>query len=389
MLLPITDSTSGKRSFLVFEKLESYLKESDWCYYHSNAGLIDILGNYRTMQAHLRNSLVLRKLAEKTQAGSLIRIDLSTVANGVHVQMTVIADNGRDIYFNKKNIVEKTSPEIIARTIKNWLRSYEETIPYNGRVIGILGNQFTVDMGKFAGAWPGARVSIKRPIKKQVHPHLKKVVGWKTLPIAEGKIFHVEGAQFQGKITHYEARRRLKLRDWASVKEPSQEDIKGGFAEITPYKFSKLGFLNISLDMGTGSAAIPMGSVPEIDAFLIGTLISTEIWVSRHFWSSLHFGRKWGVYSPKEESESFFSSASMGITKIKLGYRYLPLGFFNGPRADAYLGFARYSYGVNNRADAGYSDAVLKGLLMGFKGMLPVHKKIQISLLLDFIISPN
>ena len=374
---------------MVFEKLEEYLKQSDWCYYHSNSGLIDILGNYKNMRAHLRNPFVLKKLAKKVKAGSLIRIGLATVIKGVEVRMRVIADNGRDFYFNKKTTLEKTNPTIIARTIKNWLRSYERTIPYNGRIIGILGSRFTVDMGTFAGAWSGASIAIRRPIKKQRHPLLKQIVGWKALPIANGKILHVEGNQFQGKVTHYITRRRLKLRDWVSVRKSQKaHSTEKDFLEDNPYKFGQLGQLGFSLDLSNNTARIITGNPRKASGLLIGLLINTEIWVSRNFWTSLELGRKWGLYTPKAAKEGFFDSASLGLTKLKLGYRHLPLDFFYGPKLDAYTGFARYSHGIKNRSNEGFTDTVFKGLLLGVKGTLPLHEKFHFSLLFDFILSP-
>ena len=390
MLLPITDSTKAKRAFIVFEELEKYLKESDWCYYHSNAGLIDILGNYRNMRAHLKNPRVLKKVAEKVKAGSLIRISLATVVNGIAVRMQIISDNGKDIYFNKKTTLEKTSPTNIARTVKNWLRGYERTIPYNGRIIGILGNRFIVDMGEFAGAWPGAKIAIKRPVTKQRHPLLKKIVGWKVLPIAEGKILHVEGNQFQGKVTHYETRRRLKLRDWVSVRKSQKAPVVSeDFFEENPYRFGKLGQFNFSLDISKGSNSSTSGDTKEIDGALIGAVIGTEIWVSRNFWVALELGKKWGIYTPKVANEGFFDSASLGRTKVKLGYRYLPLGFFYGPRVDSYIGIARYGHGIKNHGNQGFTDTVFNGLLIGAKGMVPLHETFYFSLLLDFIIAPG
>ena len=48
MLLPITDGVGGAIGFKVHEYLERYLKNSNWCYYKSNAGVVGILSNFNT-----------------------------------------------------------------------------------------------------------------------------------------------------------------------------------------------------------------------------------------------------------------------------------------------------------------------------------------------------
>ena len=87
---------------------------------------MNILGNYKSnLQAHLKNSDVLRVLAEKMKAGSLIRTDIEPQAKGVVVSINVVGDNGEDLYFSEKTALNTDSVEIISQTIKNWLEEYE------------------------------------------------------------------------------------------------------------------------------------------------------------------------------------------------------------------------------------------------------------------------
>ena len=67
LLLPVTDNLQGSMSYKVFEGLERYLQEGDWCYYRSNAGLLDILGQYRqNLEMHLENPEILKVISERT-----------------------------------------------------------------------------------------------------------------------------------------------------------------------------------------------------------------------------------------------------------------------------------------------------------------------------------
>ena len=93
LLLPIADGLEGAIGSKVFEEVETYLRDGNWCYYKSNSGLISVLTKYRNnLKTHLDNPEVLRTLAEKTKTGSLIKIDILNEVKGV--------DLGIKIYFN-------------------------------------------------------------------------------------------------------------------------------------------------------------------------------------------------------------------------------------------------------------------------------------------------
>ena len=70
--------------------------------------------------------------------------------------------------------------DLIANTIQNWLTVFEKTIPYDGRVIGVLGDQFTIDIGKASKVFVGNEVRVIRPVDKKKHPLLNEVVEWQS-----------------------------------------------------------------------------------------------------------------------------------------------------------------------------------------------------------------
>ena len=77
MLLPVRDSVGGALGFKVFEDVERYLKDSDWCYYTSNSEILNILSNYkRNLDSVLTNPEVLKIISEKTKTGSLMKVDI-------------------------------------------------------------------------------------------------------------------------------------------------------------------------------------------------------------------------------------------------------------------------------------------------------------------------
>ena len=401
MLLPVKDSIGGALGFKVFEDVESYLKDSNWCYYESNSEIINILGNYKkNLQSHLENREVLRIVAEKTTAGSLIKVDITKQVSGADVEVRVIGDNGEDIYFREKTNLKTDDPIVIAQTVKNWLDVYEKSIPYDGRIIGVLGHQFTVDIGRASGVITSSELLVIRPTRKRRHPLLKEIVDWDTTKIGTGRVFHVSGVQSQGKMEQYDTHRKLKMGDWVRLLKKGKPvaQNQGEFSNIEKgYEFGKMGRLGIMLNVGTGSDAIEnnntAGTNPvnkKVGGLLLGIDLNGEIWATRHFWAGLELSQKFGSWSKKEGTlvnES--NSISQRFIRFKTGYKYLPLGFFYGPQVDGYLGYASLNYGLDTSTADSIGEVSFKGLLMGARGSMPILKDYRAILELGFIFNPK
>ncbi len=394
MLLPIRDSLDGAIGFKVFEQLEYYLKENNWCYYKSNSEIINILGNYKKdLDNHLNNKDVLKILSEKTKAGTLIKVKIINQIKGVEVGLKVIGANGEDVYFNEKTQLNSSDYTVISQTIKNWLDVYEKSIPYNARVLGILGNQITFDLGKRSGLLPGAEVILKRPVKKKRHPLLKEIVDWETEKIAEALVFHVTEGQSQGKIFKYEGRKRLKLNDWVIINPTQPQTIESSdnfnYEKENDFEFGKLGQIGFFADLGKGSASLTEtgADIKKIGGTTFGIELDGEIWATRNYWAGLEISRKFGSYKKQEGTITASSnSVTNGTTKLKVGYRYLPLGFFYGPRVDAFVGYGSYTYGLDNQTSDGFGEVTFKGLMVGTRGSIPLMNLVRMYLEFDFLL---
>lgn len=394
MLLPINDTIGGSVGFQVFENLERYLKDSDWCYYESNSEILNILSGYRnSLDEALANEDVLRILSEKAQSGSLIKVKVNFVAKGSEVSVSVIGANGRDVYFMEKTSVDSKDPVLLAQTVKNWLEVYEKNIPYDGIVTGVLGNQFTTDIGRLYGLFQNAEIEIRRIKRKRKHPLLKEVVDWETVKIGEGKIFHTADTQSQGKINAYDSKKRVRMNDWVIIKEKSIADNNKMFEvkKDDDFSFGKLGNAGVYFNIGSGSVTYSEGSTTnKMSGLLLGVNLKAELWATRKYWGGLEIGRKFGSYSKDEgDLQSDSNSISFGHYKIKAGYKYLPLGFFYGPQIDGYLGYASYSYGLDNQTNDGIGEVEFSGLFLGARGSIPLMKLYRLYLSLDFMLGPS
>ena len=397
MILPIKDSVGGAIGFQVFSKVEKYLKASKWCYYQSNSEIINTLGNYKnTLDRALNSPDVLKVISEKTKAGSLIKVTLSSFAQGTKISIKVIGANGKDVYFKEETDLNTDDIDVIAQTINNWLDVYEKNIPYDARVIGVLGTQFTVDIGSDFGLYRGYEIDIVRPVKKQVHPLLKEIVDWKTMPVATARVFHTSKSTAQLKLVEYKRETLIQPDDWVIISKTNANTPikKNDFDNIdvtdNSFSFGKLGRLALALDIGSGSNTISGSEIRKIGGFNFGISAEGEVYATRNYWVGLTINRSFGSYSKDEGTFSTDSFSMNGsVFKLKAGYKYLPLGFFYGPQVDLYFGYGRYGYSFDNKSSDGVGAMTFSGILLGTRGSVPLVKDFRLFLKLDFLFAPS
>lgn len=390
-LLPILDDLQGALSYKVYLEIENYLKDSPWCYYQSNSKIIDILGNYtEKLPEHLQNATVLKLIATKLNAGSLIKINLKTILDGVEIQLAVHGQNGKDLYFKEKMTLKKNDVPIVAQTIVNWLEIYEKTIPYDGKVIGVLGDQFTIDIGELSDVYPGKKLIVKRPISKEKHPLLKEIVNWKSETLAIAEVISVSKFQAVCVVRERQSKKKLKKYDWVRFKaiHPVKEQkLKMNYSAQKGYEFGKLGFVKLGTLLGTSSAANTFnGSNREIGGLSLGVFADLVLLFTRNIWGSIEFGRELGFYKQKQGSLAKSSqTVSNGVLKVLGGYKFLPLGFYYGPQVDTFLGLGRYSVNLDQSTSDGHGEYSVSGILLGVRGNMPLMQDIRIFTRFDMI----
>ncbi|MBL7665392.1 MAG: hypothetical protein JNM93_09675 [Bacteriovoracaceae bacterium] len=378
LLLPITDSVGGGIAYKVHEEIELYLKTTSWCFYESNSDLISIFSKYReNLKKYLKTQEVLKVSADKSKAGSLIRIDLISHISGIEVQMDIVGDNGEDLYFSEKVLINKDDIEMIVQTLKNWLELYERNIPYDGRIIGILGDQITIDIGKNYRVAVGDEFTIKRPQAKKRHPLLKRIVEWETLMLAKGKVFSISDKQALGVVKLYTSAERLSVDDWVRVEKVQAEDKMQNmdYPEIKASEFGKLGTLGINLELSKSEAATVAPTNKSVSAMILGMSVDSEVWVTREYFGMFEFGRRFGSLSKRSGALTDDSvSTTEGTFKLMGGYKYLPLGFFYGPQIDFLAGYGTYTYNLETVAADGFGENEFGGIIMGIRASIPIQR---------------
>lgn len=392
-LLPITDSVGGAMASKVFEMVERILKENSWCHYQANSDLLSVFSRYREkLPQHLKTPGVVRVVAEKLKAGSILRINLVSEINGLEVQTDVVAQNGEDLLFSEKSLLGKDDLELAAETIRGWLELYGKLIPYDGRITGILGDQITMDVGKSQSVKIGQDFTIKRFIGLKKHPLLKKVVAWESRPLATGKIFSVSDDQALGAVKVYRSEARLQVGDWVrleSLKEDKAlDDLR--YPEKPKEDFGKLGMLSTYATIGTAAQNTSVSGNKRVGGMMYGFDARAEAWVTRNWFGLLQFSRAVGTMKKSSGSLSSDSSSyQRGSFKLGGGWKYLPLGFFYGPQVDVYAGYATNLYKMDYSAADGFGEFGINGFFAGVATNFPVARAYRALFRAEFIPFPT
>ncbi|MBF0297636.1 MAG: hypothetical protein HQK51_02890 [Oligoflexia bacterium] len=405
LLLPIWDKVGGVQAFKVYERLEAYLNESYWCDYKTNSEILNILKSYeRNLRQHLENPQILKTIAQKVGVGSLIGIELDTRTDlrGVDVSIVIHGSNGKDIYFKEQIRVERDDLDLISQQIINQLEEYAKIIPYDGKIIGILGSQMTIDTGKINSIKIGDKFKVKRLLRKKEHPLLKKIIDWETDDIALGDIYNITDKQSLGSLREFSKQNipKIKKGDWIKIEKDDGSDKyadrglffgDGKFPDIKGNQFGKLGYVGLSVVLSESEASSYKGGVDrKTEGSFIGLYGNVDIWGTRNFWGSLEVERTMGKYKAKSGPiRNETNSATMSMFEARAGYKYLPMKMFYGPQVDGYLGYASYTYDMEIDAASGFGKFTFHGILFGLKAELPIYKDIRVFFRTDFFLKPG
>ncbi|MBT3981990.1 MAG: hypothetical protein HOE90_11585 [Bacteriovoracaceae bacterium] len=390
MLLPVTDNMKGAYSYKVFVELERYLKDCSWCYYKHNSGVINILKGYsKNLEKHLASKEVLSLVARKTKTGSLIKVHLTQNQDGgIDVDLKVYGQNGIDLYFKEKDSVDEREYNSIPQKIINWLEAYDKVIPYDGKIVGILGDQITVDIGKASSVKIGRKIVVRRPLRKKHHPLLKEIVDWESELVARGQVFKVSEFQAFGTVSKYVTDKKLRMGDWVRLEKilPGEYDPKTTYPELKKEQFGKIGFVDADIIFGMGSHTTLFTNSRKFSGTHFGINLYAEVWATRNFWGGLEIGRTFGTYSKSEgTSDLTTNGVAVGRYKFAGGYKWLPMGFFYGPQVDVYTGYRRYSFNYDAKNSEGIGETAIRGILLGVKGSMPIMKSLRIFALFEAV----
>ena len=105
-LLPVTDTVGHALGYRVYERLEEYLKDTNWCDYKTTAPLLGIFSKYRErLTEHLKDPKVVRTVVNKLKVGSIFRVEMKFLVNKAEIELEVLGENGIDLFLKEKAVI--------------------------------------------------------------------------------------------------------------------------------------------------------------------------------------------------------------------------------------------------------------------------------------------
>ncbi len=392
-LLPVIDDVSGAIGTKVHIQIEEYLKENNWCEYISNSGLMSIFVKYRdNLSEHLKSPKVIETVGVKLGVGSIIKTEMKNEISGIEITVTIYGSNGTDIYFHEKFSQKDKEIDSIVNVIKNWLDIYSKTIPYDAQVEGVLGDQLTINSGKSHFVREGQTVIVKRQKSKKQHPLLKKIVDWETEVLAEGVVTNISDNQSLVRITRAYSEKKILNGDWIRVEHnkpvTKEKNIEEELEKVVPGSLGELSLKffvsNTSLNTNTPNED------PRMSGNIFGVDLRAEAWITRNYIGGIELIRGVGSLDLKSgNSQKDKVSTTISGYKFMGGYRYLPIGFFYGPRVDLFGGITKFTYDSTLSAEDGFGTHSFSGLFIGVKGSVPISREYRVFANAEFLPFPS
>lgn len=316
------------------------------------------------------------------KVGTIIKVKLKLEVDKVHLSLIILGENGSDIYFSEKTIVNKIDPYDINTALVSWLDLYEVNIPYHGKTLGVLGDQITFTFPKNKKVSIGQEFVLKRFKNKNKHPLLKKIVEWNTETIGKGKVFNISRGQALGVIKIYNNDKKAITGDWIKLEkfDPKSNYSDKNFSKFEDHKYGKLGDVNISFLLGSHTVTTKASTGRnKLSGLLYGLKIEGETWITRNYFVSGEFSKKIGSVEKSSGSPSSDSS-SQGPSTLKIlgGFKYLPMGYFYGPQVNFYGGWGKYSYSLDESSTDGFGENDISGIILGVGGNIPLKKGLRL-----------
>jgi len=152
-----------------------------------------------------------------------------------------------------------------------------------------------------------------------------------------------------------------------------------------------LGSLSLGLHVANSSldTTVPNGGI-SMSGNSVGIDLRGEAWFTRHYFGGLDLKRGFSNFRKSSgDPEKNEISTNYSGYKITFGYRYLPIGFFYGPRIDIYGGMVSVTYDSNFSSQDGFGQHTFNGFLLGVGGIVPINREYKIFGKAEFVPYPK
>lgn len=386
LLLPITtDIEQSKYASVIYSELEESLKKSSQCNYVDNIDLVSILQNYQNnLKEYLNNTKILKLIANKSLAGSLIRIHLEEKDRELpKINLSIVGDSDESIYLDEVIELEEDGEQV--DKILSIINKFFENVPFDFYVLDVDGEHITLENRGNLNLNEEDTLLITRVVQEKRHPKLKNIVSFETQKLGIAKVIKVSPYVIYAGLIEGN-NERIKTGDWAKWSGERVEKMRstewreeerlstkdyGRVAHLGPY------FVGGS----TSRNQVLSKSVNLASGITYGAGIKGELWITRNYIIDGRGEFKTGALS-KVEGSLLNSSYTFQSSHYhaRVGYRYLPMEHFYGPRLDVLLGYTATTLTLNGDQSDGMATTAYSGPSLALRADMPLIKDLRFSL---------
>lgn len=342
-LLPVSDSIQGTLGDSLFIKTEELLKLHRWCEYQPDPKLHSLLKKYNIkLEEALSSSEVLTLVANKTQAGTVIRIGANYIQQKMRLTIDLLDAQGRDYLYRRTIDLENDSIEQMMEHIAESLQEYAHDIPYSSIVKERVENDLILKVIDQTLYRPGDILIIEAPIAPKKHPLLNKVVEWQTDKIGEAEVRGVYPSFISARLSPL-ANKKASIGQWGKLLHSAPAEVK------VPEKVYARSEANLIELYGAAQLLSPYAS-NNLDnenekiqgKIFVGGEAKAHLRLTKAIWTELQINTNFGLTGAT-------SSCQANAVTLKLGYRYHPMPKITGNFLAPYMAYQMASFDYNSQ----------------------------------------
>lgn len=349
---------------------------------------------------------------------ALLTARISKGPNGLYARLTLFT-GPEGLPLLQETFQDMTMFEVpkLKQAVADMYIKIKDKLPYRGLILSRRGNEVTIDLGFKNGIPASGDITIAQILKVHRHPKYKFMVSVEKEIIGQLRITKTEDYLTFASISFEKEAGVLRVggkvlpQSFISYPQPilssegeiialqQRKDQKVAFGEkpqawlpAEPPQFGKIGLLGGIGSYAQSNALATGASADGNTSFAPQLSLTGEFWFSSNW--ILQASIKQSIFQINNGlSSSTPEKVDMSVTQYNLavGYNFLLLDDFFGPKLQVLGGYDSLSYDAGSSSPTAYTKMKYSALNLTFVGSFDVSPKIplQLGALFKFYIAPS
>lgn len=380
-LLPLITNLAEKSEEKISNDLAKYLSKNKETEYKSHDGFYEIFKKYKEGQSALNEAEVIKLVAQKLQAGSIIRVKIKKTLTGHDVIFDVFSKAG-DNLFHREKLSSKQSERSLIELLQFWIKYYIDLIPYDASIVEVKQDKLLIEFpGDNNELFPNQQFIVLRQRETNDKSIAFKEIGY-------GMVGEITKDYFVGNVLEVKGTSPITNRDKIIFKIFDQKiadknpDYKYRTHDLGNYrKYGRAAlFANAVQIEGENSTGNFVGLGLALDLFLPSNLIF-----------NFEFRKRVGQSNNEGENDSVVAGNSLDNNsyKIVFGKTFQPRSYKYISYIDLYAGWSVEQLLISGIDVIGVGDVSFSGPLVGVRLEHPIYTNLSAITSFEYSITPR